>query len=94
MYKDFYRMKMEAFSSQPLPNVFFNSRTHKEAWHYLAYGIDSKEPFLLLSGEYGMGKTTLCLRLIQALRGKKLPFVFVSTPTNTYAALLRRIAFC
>ncbi len=93
MYKDFYRMKMEAFSSQPLPNVFFNSRSHKEAWHYLAYGIDSKEPFLLLSGEYGMGKTTLCLRLIQALRGRKLPFVFVSTPTNTYDALLRRIAF-
>ena len=93
MYKDFYRMKMEAFSSQPLPNVFFNSRSHKEAWHYLAYGIDSKEPFLLLSGEYGMGKTTLCLRLIQALKGRNLPFVFVSTPTSTYAALLRRIAF-
>ncbi len=94
MYKDFYNMKTEAFSSQPLPNVFFNSRSHKEAWHYLAYGIESKEPYLLLSGEYGMGKTTLCLRLIQALKGRRLPFVFVSTPTNSYAALLKRMAFC
>ncbi len=94
MYKDFYHMKTEAFSSQPLPNVFFNSRSHKEAWHYLAYGIESKEPYLLLSGEYGMGKTTLCLRLIQALKGRRLPFVFVSTPIDSYAALLRKIAFC
>jgi general secretion pathway protein A len=95
VYKDFYRMKMEAFINQPLPDVFFNSTSHKEAWHYLAFGINSKEPFLLLSGEYGTGKTTLCLRLIQVLRaGGKLPFVFVSTPTNTYAALLRQISSC
>jgi general secretion pathway protein A len=95
VYKDFYRMKMEAFVNQPLPDVFFNSMSHKEAWHYLAYGINSKEPFLLLSGEYGTGKTTLCLRLIQVLKeGGKLPFVFVSTPTDTYAALLRKISSC
>ncbi len=95
MYKDFYRMKTEAFINQPLPEVFFNSKPHKEAWHYLVHGINSKEPFLLLSGEYGMGKTTLCLRLTQALKeGGKLPFVFVSTPTYNYSALLRRIASC
>jgi type II secretory pathway predicted ATPase ExeA len=95
MYKDFYQMKMEAFINQPLPNVFFQSRSHKEAWHYLAYGINSREPFLLLSGEYGMGKTTLCLKLVQALKeGGKLPFVFVSTPSNTYSALLKSVASC
>jgi general secretion pathway protein A len=95
VYKDFYRMSMEAFINQPLPEVFFNSRSHKEAWHYLAYGINSKEPFLMLSGEYGMGKTTLCLKLLQVLReGGKLPFVFVSTPTNTYSDLLRKMASC
>jgi type II secretory pathway predicted ATPase ExeA len=88
-------MKTEAFINQPSPDIFFNSRSHKEAWHYLAYGVNSKEPFLLLSGDYGTGKTTLCLRLIQVLKdGGKLPFVFVSTPTDTYASLLRRIASC
>jgi general secretion pathway protein A len=95
MYKDFYGMKIEAFVNQPLPDMFFNSRSHKEAWHYLAYGINSKEPFMLLCGDYGMGKTTLCLRLVQSLKEVgRLPFVFLSTPVYSYLGLLAKIAAC
>jgi type II secretory pathway predicted ATPase ExeA len=86
-------MKTEPFINQPLPEIFFNSRPHKAAWQYLVSGINAREPFLLLYGGYGMGKTTLCLRLTQALKDEgKLPFVFVSTPIQTYSALLARIA--
>lgn len=95
MYKDFYGMKIEAFVNQPLPDMFFNSKSHKEAWHYLAYGINSKEPFMLLCGDYGMGKTTLCLRLVQSLKDVgRLPFVFLSTPVYSYLGLLTKVAAC
>ncbi|MBA4395881.1 MAG: general secretion pathway protein GspA, partial [Syntrophus sp. (in: bacteria)] len=64
MYKDYYHLKAEPFSTHPNTGTFFISETHKQAWYYLLFGIDTQEPFLVLTGDYGMGKTLLCLRLI------------------------------
>jgi type II secretory pathway predicted ATPase ExeA/cell division septation protein DedD len=93
MYRDFYHLKSEPFSTHPNPGVIFISDTHKEAWFYLLFGIDTQEPFLVLTGEYGMGKTLLCLRLIQVLKKKgKRPIEYVPNPNEGYGGILRRIA--
>ncbi len=93
MFKDFYHLKAEPFSTHPNPGIIFISNTHKEAWYYLLFGIDTQEPFLVLTGEYGMGKTLLCLRLIQVLKKKgKPPVEYISTPGEGYGGILRRIA--
>ncbi len=93
MFKDFYHLKAEPFSTHPNPGVIFISSTHKEAWYYLLFGIDTQEPFLVLTGEYGMGKTLLCLRLVQVLKKKgKPPVEYISTPGEGYGGILRRIA--
>jgi len=93
MFKDFYHLKTEPFSTHPNPDVIFISNTHKEAWFYLLFGIDTQEPFLVLTGEYGMGKTLLCLRLIQVLKKKaKRPTEYIPTPNEGYGGILRRIA--
>lgn len=92
MYRDFYHMKMEAFSNQPLPEIFFASSSHKEGWYYLIYGINSHEPFLLVTGDYGIGKTTLCLKLVQSLKkSEKVPFVYIPTPNYEYSKILSRV---
>jgi type II secretory pathway predicted ATPase ExeA len=93
MYKDFYQFHAEPFSTHPDPGIIFVSNTHKEAWYYLLFSIDSQEPYLLLTGEYGMGKTLLCLRLIQVLSKKGKPTVeYIATPNEGYDGILRRIA--
>ncbi len=93
MYKDFYRLKREPFGSHPDPDFIYTSNTHREAWYYLLYGIDTQEPFLVLTGEYGMGKTLLCLRLMRAVQKRDhLPVVFISTPSEGYRGILRHIA--
>ncbi|MGD9972542.1 MAG: SPOR domain-containing protein [Desulfatirhabdiaceae bacterium] len=93
MYKDFYHLKSEPFSTHPNPGMIFTSNTHKEAWYYLLFGIDTQEPFLVLTGEYGMGKTLLCLRLIQAIKKKgKFSVEYIPTPSEGYGGILRRIA--
>jgi type II secretory pathway predicted ATPase ExeA len=93
MFKDFYHLKSEPFSTHPNPSVIFISATHKEAWFYLLFGIDTQEPFLVLTGEYGMGKTLLCLRLIQVLKKKGRRLIeYVPTPNEGYGGILRRIA--
>jgi len=86
-------MKIEAFGNLPLLKIFFKSKTHKSAWHYLLYGISSEEPFLLVTGDYGMGKTTLCLGLIRMLKKKEnLPFVYISTPNYGFGNIIAEVA--
>ena len=93
MFKDFYHLKADPFGTHPNPGVIFISNTHKEAWYYLLFGIDTQEPFLVLTGDYGMGKTLLCLRLVQVLKKKgKPPVEYISTPGEGYGGILRRIA--
>lgn len=92
MYKNFYQMQAEAFISLPLPDVFFKSKTHNVGWRYLVYGIKSQEPFLLVTGDYGMGKTLLCLKLAKVLKEKDIyPFVYISTPNYSYTKIVREI---
>ena len=92
MYKKFYHMQTEAFISLPLPEVFFTSKTHKIAWNYLVYGIKSQEPYLLVAGDYGMGKTLLCLKLVKALQKKEAyPFSYISNSNYSYTTIVREI---
>lgn len=93
MYKDYYHLQTDPFSTHPNTDTFFISETHREAWYYLLFGIDTQEPFLLLTGEYGMGKTLLCLRLIKALKEKGIPRVeYIPTCNEGYGGILRRMA--
>jgi type II secretory pathway predicted ATPase ExeA/cell division septation protein DedD len=93
MYKDYYHLQSEPFSTHPNTGTFFISNTHKEAWYYLLFGIDTQEPFIVLTGEYGMGKTLLCLRLIKVLKEKGLPRVeYIPTSNEGYGGILRRMA--
>lgn len=93
MYKDYYHFKTEPFSAHPNTGTFFISHTHKEAWNYLLSGIESQEPFLLLTGEYGMGKTLLCFRLMKFLQEKGAPRVeYIPSSNEGYGGILRRIA--
>lgn len=85
-------MQTEAFLSLPSPDIFFTSRTHKIAWNYLIYGIKEHEPYLLVAGDYGMGKTLLCLKLVKALQTKDLyPFTYISNSNYSYATIIREI---
>ncbi|MFW5803136.1 MAG: AAA family ATPase [Verrucomicrobiota bacterium] len=91
MYETYYHMQSKAFPAQPTPSVFFESRIHQGAFHYLTAGIEEHEPFLLLLGRYGMGKTLLCLRLLRYLRKEEHPFLNIPTPIVSYRELLEHI---
>jgi type II secretory pathway predicted ATPase ExeA len=92
MYEGFYKMKTEAFGSLPSPRIFFKSETHKLGWYYLSSGIKSQEPILLVAGDYGTGKTLLCLTLVNALRKENsFHFTYISTANYSYKKILSEI---
>ncbi len=93
MYKNFYHLSADPFNPHPATDTFFISSTHKEAWYYLLFGIDTQEPFLVLTGEYGMGKTLLCLQLLKMAKEKGIHRVeYIPTTNEGYGGILRRIA--
>jgi general secretion pathway protein A len=60
MYKEYFRLKDLPFSISPDPAFLYMSAKHREALAHLVYGVKSDSAFVLLTGEVGTGKTTVC----------------------------------
>jgi len=67
MYHDFFGITENPFSNTPDSKYLFMSPRHKEALAHLIYGIEGGSGFVLLTGEVGTGKTTLCRYLSENL---------------------------
>lgn len=59
MYLDFYGLKREPFHISPDPYLFYFGPTHKEAYAALVYAIRNRKGFVAITGEVGLGKTTI-----------------------------------
>ncbi len=67
MYKEYYNLKEDPFNVTSDPDFFFSSLRHAEAYSHLLYGIKQRKGILVLTGEIGTGKTTLCRTLLSRL---------------------------
>lgn len=67
MYKDFFGLKEIPFTIAPDPRYLFMSERHRDALAHLLYGIGEGGGFVLLTGEVGTGKTTVCRCLLEQL---------------------------
>ena len=93
MYTRFYQLNTEAFPERPSPVVFFQSETHQQAWRFLLSGLKEQNNIHVVSGEYGMGKSLLCLRMVQKLNKQKTHrFLYLPSPIYRYSEILERIA--
>lgn len=60
MYCQFYGLKEKPFNVTSDSAFFFLSRKHKEALSHLVYGVNQRKGIIVITGEIGTGKTTLC----------------------------------
>lgn len=60
MYQEFFGLKEAPFSIAPNPHYLYMSKQHHEALAHLVYGVGRDGGFVLLTGEVGTGKTTIC----------------------------------
>ncbi|MGK2907705.1 MAG: AAA family ATPase [Desulfuromonadales bacterium] len=67
MYTSYFGLNENPFSIAPDPLYLYMSEHHREALAHLKYGIKSDGGFVLLTGEVGAGKTTLCRSLLEQL---------------------------
>jgi len=64
MYNAHFGFNAAPFAITPDPHYLYLSERHQEALAHLLYGVKEGSGFVLLTGEVGTGKTTLCRCLI------------------------------
>ena len=65
MYSAYFGLTENPFSLTPDPRFLFMSQRHREALAHLLFGMGERGGFVLLTGEVGTGKTTLCRSLLE-----------------------------
>lgn len=90
MYKEYFGLKELPFSIAPDPRYLYMSDEHREALAHLLYGINSEGGFVLLTGEVGTGKTTVCRCLLEQIP-ENTDIAFVLNPKMTVEELLATI---
>lgn len=70
VYLDFYNLEEPPFSITPDPAFLFLSNIHQSVMDKILHGIRSRVGFMLLTGEVGTGKTTICRSMLDSLDGE------------------------
>src|SRR5438034_11341695 len=71
MYEPFFGLDSSPFGLTPDPRFLFRSRVHHEILSLLLYGVTTSKGVMLLLGDVGTGKTTLCRALLRELPAER-----------------------
>ncbi|HUL54858.1 MAG TPA: AAA family ATPase [Opitutaceae bacterium] len=91
MYQSFYGLTEMPFNITPDPKFLYLSPSHQEALQHLKYGVQEKKGFIVLIGEVGCGKTTICRRFINELDDAHYDTALILNTRITELEMLRAI---
>jgi general secretion pathway protein A len=91
MYQQFYGFNVMPFNITPDPRFLYLSPTHEDALAHLRYGLHQKKGFVVLTGEVGCGKTTLCRAFLNELDSTRTETALILNPRLTERELLAAI---
>lgn len=91
MYEAFYGLHEAPFSIAPDPRYLYMSQRHREALAHLLFSLQREEGgFVLLTGEVGTGKTTICRSFLEKVP-ERTDVAFIVHPRLTARELLATI---
>src|SRR5512141_2968165 len=90
MYEQYFGLAEAPFSIAPDPRYLYLSQRHQEALAHLLYGVNGGGGFVLLTGEVGAGKTTVCRCLLEQIP-ESCDVAYIFNPRQTVEELLATI---
>jgi len=88
-------MHSDPFPLVPKGGLFFESATHLKAIEFIISSIESNDIFVLVLGDYGSGKTSLCLKLLDLIKKEDIDsikkIIYVPTPDMPHNMILMSI---
>jgi general secretion pathway protein A len=89
-YESFFEFEERPFSLTSDSRYYFRSRSHGASFDAMATALSRRERIVLLSGDLGVGKTTLCRTLVDVV-ASRARVAMVSHPWVTPPELERRL---
>lgn len=89
-YLDHFSLRERPFALAPNPEYLFWSPEHRGAYAMLDYGLATRAPITLLTGEIGAGKTTLLHHFIDSI-GPGVTVGMISNARPGTNDILRRV---
>ncbi len=65
MYLSYFGLTEKPFNITPDPRFLYMSEQHRDALAHLLFSTDESSSFIVLTGEVGTGKTTLCRSMLE-----------------------------
>ncbi len=90
LYAQYFGLSREPFSIAPDPRYLFMSERHREALAHLLYGVQGGGGFVLLTGEIGAGKTTVCRCFLEQVP-ENINIAYILNPRQSVEELLESI---
>ena len=72
MYEQHFGLRGRPFAMTPDPDFYFEGRGHRRAFAYVKYAVLEGESFIVLTGDTGVGKTTLVYKLLKAVESQAI----------------------
>ncbi len=91
MYLEFFGFRETPFHLTPDPRFVFLSKTHREAFAHLLYGIQNRVGFIALTGEVGSGKTTVLRTFLSHLHADHYRTALIFNPLQSPSDFLQSI---
>ncbi len=90
MFEKHFGLRENPFASGHQPRFVYPSHEHQEALAHLHYGIENLEPFVLITGEVGTGKTTALFEALAEMQSR-VSVALITNSALTRAELLEEI---
>lgn len=90
MYQSYFGLAEAPFSISPDPRYLYLSQRHQEALAHLLFGVGGEGGFVLLTGDIGAGKTTICRCLLDQIP-ESCDVAYIFNPKLTVEELLSTI---
>jgi type II secretory pathway predicted ATPase ExeA len=89
IYTSFFGFTERPFSLVPDPDFLYWSDAHKRAYTMLEYGLLTRAPITLITGEVGAGKTTLMHHLMRSVDHDDVQIGLIANAHGDRGELLR-----
>lgn len=86
-YGDFYGFRTAPFHVTPDASLLFPTATHQAALGAIEYGIKAGKGFVVVTGQVGVGKTTVLRSCLDSLDSSKTRLIYLYNPDLTTVEL-------
>src|SRR5262245_40478404 len=90
-YLEFYGLSKEPFNVTPDPEFLYLSPSHREALAAIIFGINKRKGITVITGEVGVGKTTILRSYLETPEAARLKVVYIMNSDLTFRDLVHEL---